>query len=123
MGEGLEASGSLESPTRMEPEVRLQNQPRETQQAESNNCIERIWMLSRGQPSTREGSRDGHVPIGVGEIWRAGAEWVGRGKGPEVGRLERRRVKKAQSVLQKSEEERVSKERREQQNHPLSGEQ
>ena len=62
-----------------------------------------------------------HEPRGVGEIWRAGAEWVGRGKGPEVEKLERRRVERAQSALQKSEEERVSKERREQQNHPLSG--
>ena len=39
-----------------------------------------------------------HEPSGVGEIWRAGAEWVGRGKGPEVGRLERRRVERAQSA-------------------------
>ena len=72
MGEGLEASGSLESPTRMEPEVRLQNQPRETQQTESNNCIERIWMLSRGQPSTREGSRDGPC---AHWCWRDLAGW------------------------------------------------
>ena len=59
MDKGLEASGSLEPPTRMEPKVRLQNQPRETQQAEPDSCMERIWMLSREQPSTREGSRGG----------------------------------------------------------------
>lgn len=62
----------------------------------------------------------GHEPTGVGEIWRAGAEWVGRGKGQEVGRLAQRRTERAQSAWQKSEEERVSKETREQQNHPLS---
>lgn len=59
MDEGLEASGSLEQPVRTEPEVRLWNRHGETQQAESDNHMERIWTSSGAQESTSEGSKGG----------------------------------------------------------------
>ena len=72
----------MEPPTRMEPEVRLQTQPRETLEPESDNCMERIWMLSREEPGTREGSRYGPR---THWCWRALAGWSRVGwkrKGP-----------------------------------------